>query len=36
MTEQPEKKPVPWWLTIDVAIILIGMVIIGVGVLIAP
>jgi hypothetical protein len=37
MTEQPEKE-VPRWLTIDLPVIVIGMVIIavGVGIGIAP
>jgi hypothetical protein len=35
MTEK-SKKEVPWWLTIDVAVILVSLVIIGIGVWIAP
>jgi hypothetical protein len=35
MTQQPEKQ-IPWWLTIDVAVILVSLVIIGVGIWIAP
>ena len=38
MTQQPEKQIPwwPWWLTIDVAVILVSLVIIGVGIWIAP
>jgi len=35
MTQQPDKR-IPQWLTIDVLIIVIGMVIIGAGIWIAP
>ena len=35
MTEQPAKR-IPQWLTIDLLIIVIGMVIIGAGIWIAP
>jgi hypothetical protein len=35
MTQQPEKH-IPQWLTIDLAIIFVSLVIIGIGVLIAP
>ncbi len=35
MTQQPEKQ-IPWWLTIDAAVILVSLVIIGVGIWIAP
>lgn len=35
MTEQPAKR-IPAWLTIDVAVILVSLVIIGVGIWIAP
>jgi hypothetical protein len=35
MTKQPPKQ-MPWWITIDVAVILVSLVIIGVGVWIAP
>jgi hypothetical protein len=35
MTQQPEK-PIPWWLTIDVTIIIISLVIIGIGIWIDP
>ena len=35
MTQQPAKR-MPWWLTIDVAVILGSLVIIGVVVWIAP
>jgi hypothetical protein len=36
MTKQPEKKRVPWWLKIDLAIILVGLVIMAAGALIVP
>jgi hypothetical protein len=35
MPKRPEKQ-IPWWLTIDVTIILVGLVIIAVGIWIAP
>jgi len=35
MTEKPDER-IPWWLTIDLAIIIASLVIIGIGVLIAP
>jgi hypothetical protein len=35
MTQQPAKR-IPWWVTIDVAVILVSLVIIGVGIWIAP
>ena len=35
MTKQPAKR-IPQWLTIDLLIIVIGMVIIGAGIWIAP
>jgi hypothetical protein len=35
MTEQPAKR-IPTWLTIDLLIVVIGMVIIGAGIWIAP
>ena len=35
MTKQPEKQ-VPWWLAIDIAVILVSSVIIGIWILMAP
>jgi hypothetical protein len=35
MTQQPAKL-IPWWFTIDVSVILVSLVIIGVGIWIAP
>jgi hypothetical protein len=35
MTQQPDKR-VPWWLTIDVLIIVIGMMILAIGIWVAP
>jgi hypothetical protein len=35
MTKQPANR-MPWWVTIDVSVILVSLVIIGVGVWIAP
>ncbi len=35
MTEQPDKQ-VPWWLAVDLAIIIVSLVVIGIGFLIAP
>ena len=35
MTKKHDKQ-IPRWLTIDVAVILVSLVIIGIGVLIAP
>jgi hypothetical protein len=35
MTEQPEKQP-SWRLTFDVAVIFVSLIIIGVGIWIAP
>jgi hypothetical protein len=35
MTEQPEKE-VPWWLAIDLAVILVSSVIIGIWIWLAP
>jgi hypothetical protein len=35
MTKQPAKR-MPWWVSIDVSVILVSLVIIGVGIWIAP
>jgi hypothetical protein len=35
MTQQPAKR-IPGWFTIDVSVILVSLVIIGVGIWIAP
>jgi hypothetical protein len=35
MTQKPEKR-IPTWLTIDVLVIVVSMVIIGIGIWIAP
>ncbi len=36
MTEQPEKRSTPQWLTIDLLVIAVSLAIIGIGVWIAP